>query len=164
MAVRTTVDLPEPLHNQLRKRAAQNGTSMRALIIQALEQAYSTRPKGRNVTGPLIKGKRAASSGPCSRRTRTRMTSFFPDLNVWLALSFTKHSHSIDAWRWLNKLSLSNNVAENSMQPVALGRKNWLHVGSAWSGPKIAAILSVVESCRRLRVPVKDTCSLFCPA
>jgi hypothetical protein len=42
------------------------------------------------------------------------------------------------------------------MRPVALGRKNWLHVGSAKSGPKIAAILSVVESCRRLRVPVKE--------
>ena len=42
------------------------------------------------------------------------------------------------------------------MRPVALGRKNWLHVGSAKSGPKVAAILSVVESCRRLQVPVKD--------
>ncbi len=41
-------------------------------------------------------------------------------------------------------------------RPVALGRKNWLHVGSAQSGPKVAAILSVVESCRRLSVPVKD--------
>ena len=30
---------------------------MRALIIQALEQAYNTRPKGRYVTGPLIKRK-----------------------------------------------------------------------------------------------------------
>ena len=37
------------------------------------------------------------------------------------------------------------------MRPVALGRKNWLHVGSAKAGPKVAAILSVVESCRRLR-------------
>jgi hypothetical protein len=54
------------------------------------------------------------------------------------------------------EVELSNNVAENSMRPVALGRKNWLHVGSAKSGPKIAAILSVVESCRRLQVPVKD--------
>ncbi len=62
--MRTTVDLPELLHNQLRKRASQNGTSMRALIIQALEQAYSTRPKGRYVTGPLIKGKRGAKLGP----------------------------------------------------------------------------------------------------
>lgn len=42
------------------------------------------------------------------------------------------------------------------MRPVALGRKNWLHVGSSQAGPKVAAILSVVESCRRLGVPLKD--------
>jgi len=42
------------------------------------------------------------------------------------------------------------------MRPVAVGRKNWLHVGSAKAGPKVAAILSVVESCRRIGVPVKD--------
>ena len=35
-------------------------------------------------------------------------------------------------------------------------RKNWLHVGSEKSGPKVAAILSVVESCRRLGLPVKE--------
>jgi len=29
-------------------------------------------------------------------------------------------------------------------------------VGSAQAGPKVAAILSVIESCRRLGVPVKD--------
>ncbi len=54
------------------------------------------------------------------------------------------------------EVELSNNLAENSMRPIALGRKNWLHVGSAQSGPKVAAILSVVESCRRLDVPVKE--------
>ena len=48
------------------------------------------------------------------------------------------------------KVELSNNLAENSMRPVALGRKNWLHVGSAKAGPKMAAILSVVEPCRSL--------------
>ena len=42
------------------------------------------------------------------------------------------------------------------MRPVALGRKNWLHVGSPQAGPKVAAILSVVESCRRLHVPLKE--------
>jgi toxin-antitoxin system PIN domain toxin len=30
------------------------------------------------------------------------MTSFFPDLNVWLALSVASHSHSKDAWKWAN--------------------------------------------------------------
>jgi transposase len=53
------------------------------------------------------------------------------------------------------EVELSNNLAENSMRPIALGRKNWLHVGSAKAGPKVAAILSVVESCRRLRLSVR---------
>ena len=51
---------------------------------------------------------------------------------------------------------MSNNLAENSMRPVALGRKNWIHVGSPQAGPKVAAILSIIESCRRLKVPVRD--------
>jgi toxin-antitoxin system PIN domain toxin len=29
------------------------------------------------------------------------MTSFFPDLNVWIALSDSAHSHHSGAWRWL---------------------------------------------------------------
>ena len=71
-------------------------------------------------------------------------------------------TYTLNMWPKLRRcfdyaeVELSNNLAENSMRPIALGRKNWLHVGSAQSGPKVAAILSVVESCRRLGVPVKD--------
>jgi transposase len=71
-------------------------------------------------------------------------------------------TYTLNMWPKLRRcfdyaeVELSNNLAENSMRPVALGRKNWLHVGSARSGPKVAAILSVVESCRRLGVPVKE--------
>jgi len=32
------------------------------------------------------------------------MTSFFPDLNVWLALSVYGHRHTAEAWNWLNLL------------------------------------------------------------
>ena len=71
-------------------------------------------------------------------------------------------TYTLNMWPKLRRcfdyaeVELSNNLAENSMRPVALGRKNWLHVGSAQSGPKVAAILSVVETCRRLGVPVKE--------
>lgn len=54
------------------------------------------------------------------------------------------------------ELELSTNLAENSMRGIALGRKNWIHVGSPVAGPKVAAILSMIESCRRLRVPVRE--------
>jgi len=53
------------------------------------------------------------------------------------------------------QLELSNNLAENSMRPIALGRKNWIHLGSEQAGPKIAAILSVIETCKRLNIPAR---------
>jgi transposase len=52
-------------------------------------------------------------------------------------------------------IELSTNWAENSMRPIALGRRNWLHLGSKDAGPKIAAIFSVVESCRKLGIPIR---------
>ena len=54
------------------------------------------------------------------------------------------------------ELELSTNVAENSMRPVATGRKNWIHIGSPQAGPRVAAILSVIESCRRIAIPVRE--------
>ncbi len=46
---------------------------------------------------------------------------------------------------------------------IALGRKNWLHIGSPQAGHKIAAILSVVESCRRLQLRVRDYLAAILP-
>lgn len=54
------------------------------------------------------------------------------------------------------RLELSNNLAENSMRPIAVGRSNWIHIGSEQAGPRVAAILSVIESCRRLKIPVRN--------
>ena len=77
--------------------------------------------------------------------------------------------YALALWKKLSRfleypeLELSTNLAENSMRPIALGRKNWLHIGSPLAGPKVAAILSVVESCRRLKLPVRDYFSTILP-
>jgi transposase len=60
-------------------------------------------------------------------------------------------------------IELSNNLAENSMRPIAVGRKNWIHLGSPKAGPKVVAILSVVETCRRLRIPVREYLAAVLP-
>jgi hypothetical protein len=57
MAVRTTVDIPEPLHETLRHLAESTGTSIRSLIVRALEQTYAEKGKGKRVTGPMVRGK-----------------------------------------------------------------------------------------------------------
>ena len=60
-------------------------------------------------------------------------------------------------------LELSNNLAENSMRPIAIGRRNWIHIGHEQAGPKIAAIFSIVESCRRLGLPIRDYLAAVLP-
>jgi len=61
------------------------------------------------------------------------------------------------------ELELSNNLAENSMRPITLGRKNWIHIGSPQAGSKVAAIISVIETCRRLKLSVRDYLSAVLP-
>jgi transposase len=78
-------------------------------------------------------------------------------------------NYTLSLWRKLTRfleypeIELSNNLAENSMRPVALGRKNWIHIGSQQAGPKVAAILSIVETCRRTKIPVRDYLAAVLP-
>ena len=71
-------------------------------------------------------------------------------------------SYTLTRWEKLTRfmqypvVELSTNWAENSMRPISIGRRNWLHIGSKEAGPKIAAIFSIVESCRKLGVPIRQ--------
>ena len=42
------------------------------------------------------------------------------------------------------------------MRGPVLGRKNLLHFGSEDAGPRIAVILSVIETCRRLGINERE--------
>ncbi len=47
---------------------------------------------------------------------------------------------------------IDNNLIENSMRPIALGRKNWLFAGSELGAEAAAILYSLTESCRRLGI------------
>jgi transposase len=47
------------------------------------------------------------------------------------------------------EVEIDNNWCENGMRPVALGRKNWMHLGCQESGPVVAAIMTVIASAGR---------------
>ena len=56
MAVRTTVDIPESLHDRLRRRAESTGTSIRSLIVRAIEEKYTNAGKKEHLTAPPVRG------------------------------------------------------------------------------------------------------------
>ena len=49
-------------------------------------------------------------------------------------------------------LAIDNNVGEREMKRIAIGRKNWLFVGSANGGRTAAVLFSFTSTCHRLGV------------
>ena len=74
---------------------------------------------------------------------------FLPKSLIGQAATYTRNQ-----WAALNRyvedgeLSIDNNAAERAMRPVAIGRKNWLFVGSQAAGSRAAVLMSLVASCK----------------
>lgn len=60
-------------------------------------------------------------------------------LRRWQALTV----HLQDA-----RIPVDNNAVENAIRPIALGRKNWLFVGSQQAGERAAVLMSLIESAK----------------
>ena len=60
-------------------------------------------------------------------------------LRRWAALTI----HLSDA-----RIPIDNNAVENAIRPIALGRKNWLFVGSQQAGERAAVLMTLIESAK----------------
>ena len=62
--------------------------------------------------------------------------------------------YSLSNWPGLTRylddgqVPIDNNAAENAVRPLAVGRKNWLFVGSQPAGERAAVVLSLIESAK----------------
>ncbi len=63
--------------------------------------------------------------------------------------------YAVDQWRALSRyledgdLDIDNNAIENLLRPIALGRKNWLFLGSDAGGRRAAIFYSLIATCKR---------------
>ena len=76
--------------------------------------------------------------------------SFLPKSLIGKALTYTRNQWSaLNRYVESGELSIDNNPAERAMRPVAIGRKNWLFVGSPAAGGRAAILMSLIASCKR---------------
>ncbi len=57
VSVRTTIDVPDDLYELLRRRAADEKTSIRALVVNAIEGKFGRTELRVPLTGPPIPGR-----------------------------------------------------------------------------------------------------------
>jgi hypothetical protein len=67
-------------------------------------------------------------------------------------------AYALNNWEALRRyteagfLAIDNNVAEREMKRIAVGRKNWLTIGSPRGGETAAVLFSFTSTCQRLDV------------
>jgi hypothetical protein len=101
--------------------------------------------------------------GPLVDQLEKRILAIRAEADVLPASQLGKAcSYAMGQWARLKgflehgQVEIDNNWCENAIRPLAVGRKNWLHVGSEEAGPRVAAIASIFETCRRLGINVRD--------
>jgi transposase len=86
-------------------------------------------------------------------------------LKTWLTEQYTTNlvksplttavGYALQRWDKLSnyttnsQLQIDNNLVENAMRPVALGRKNYLFAGSNEGGKRLALFYSLLETCKK---------------
>jgi transposase len=102
----------------------------------------------------------------CVRQKESKL--WLDKIKVWLDANVSAHlpqspmrqaiNYTLRIWKALNvycedgRLPIDNNLAENAIRPIALGRKNWLFIGSENGGHTAAILMTFCATCRKLKI------------
>jgi len=132
-------------------------------IVHRIAQLYGveTEARSQSLTPDQRLELRQAKSRPVMTALRERIVQIRQAIPPSDALA-KACDYALGQWQRMEEylrdgqLEIDNNWCEGAMRPIALGRRNWLHLGDETAGPKIAAIISIVETCRRLDIRLRE--------
>jgi len=68
---------------------------------------------------------------------------------IWYALKIRR---KLILYTKDGRVPIDNNLAENGIRPIALGRKNWMFLGSENGGQTAAILMTFCTTCRKLKI------------
>lgn len=124
-----------------------------AMALRLIARLFDVEARARRVSGEVRLALRRQQSAPLLRKLRELIDQFRGEVlpkgamgravtyltNQWGAL--TRYLEDAD-------LNIDNNAAERAIRPIAVGRKNWLHIGSDRAGDAAAILYSLLCSCK----------------
>ena len=123
---------------------------------------FESEAKEQSLEGEALLSFRRAKQKPVWELMRVELDSIddrteqvLPKSDLRKALNYLGN-HWVELTRYLDDadLPLDNNLCEQLMRDVAVGRKNWLFVGSIVGGERNAGFLTLVSSAHRNNVDV----------
>lgn len=134
-------------------------TSPRAAgeVLVLIAKLYDVEAQGKHLIPQARLALRWKESAPLLERIKKKledhMPGHLPQSPMRQAINYT-----LGLWTELNvylqdgRLPIDNNLAENAIRPIALGRKNWLFVGSEAGGHTAAVLMTFTATCRKNKI------------
>ena len=124
-------------------------------VLSIVKRLYDVEKLGRDQTSEQRHDLRQTHSAPLLQELKVWLDKqrVLPKSNTGEALTYT-----LNQWDALNRyledgdLAIDNNISERSVKPIAIGRKNWLFVGSEEAGRRAGLLMSLIASCKANRV------------
>jgi transposase len=128
-----------------------------SLILQIIRRLYAVEDRARPLDDDGRRAMRQAEAVTILERLREELDrmSFRLLPKSGLAQAVT---YALNQWRALcrytedGRLTIDNNVSERRLRDQAIGRKNWMFLGSAEAGPRAAVLCTIIAGAKRHRL------------
>ena len=130
-----------------------NGSDVAEQALWQIQRLYQYEAEAKNLSPPARLAHRKRHMGPALDEFETWLRSQFelvpPNSAIAKAIRYSL-SNWVALTRLLDdsQLPMDNNAVENLIRPLAIGRKNWLFVGSEKAGRRAAAVMSLIQSAK----------------
>ena len=129
------------------------GSEIAGQAVTLIAKLYKIEREARDLAPAARQLRRQQDSKPIVRALRTWLVVKRQAL-VKADVTAKAIDYSLSNWKGLihflddGNVPIDNNAAENSIRPLAIGRKNWLFVGSQQAGERAGNVLSLIESAK----------------
>jgi transposase len=128
-----------------------------SLILQMIQRLYEVEDRARPLDDAGRRALRQAEAVPILERIRAELDRLSIKLlpKSGLAQAVT---YALNQWRALcrytedGRLTIDNNVSERRLRDQAIGRKNWMFLGSVEAGPRAAVLCTIIAGAKRHRL------------
>jgi transposase len=140
--------------------ARANHPLLASRFLASYQQLYDIEDRGKALSPSEREALRAAEARPAWQRMRELLDGeatqrVLPKDKFAEALGYLRnHWNELQVYLGDGRLPIDNNETEQLMKQVAIGRKNWLFVGSVAAGERAADFFTVVSSALRNHLDV----------
>jgi transposase len=128
-----------------------------SLILEMIRRLYEVEDRVRPLDYDARRAVRQSEAVPILERLREGLDRLSSRLLPKSALAQAV-TYALNQWRALcrytedGRLTIDNNVSERRLRDQAIGRKNWMFLGSEEAGPRAAMLCTIIAGAKRHRL------------